>query len=83
MPSHRDRSASPWRHHGRPRDRDRDRDRNGLDDHREGEKKHKRQRETSPASNGEDLLDVKQLGVDEITEEDYLFVAANLPISPS
>jgi len=29
------------------------------------------------------LLDVKQLGVDEITEEDYLFVAANLPISPS
>ena len=71
MPSNRDRCASPRRE--RRRDRDRGRDEHNSHDDRDWEKKRKRRREPSLASDEEIARDLKQLGVDEITEEDYLY----------
>ena len=76
MPSYRDRSVSPRRDSHRHRERD---DHNGYEDRegsdRDREKKQKRRREATP-SDDEDKVDLKQLGVEEITEEDYLYVFA-------
>ncbi|WVQ79299.1 hypothetical protein IAT38_001396 [Cryptococcus sp. DSM 104549] len=63
---HRDRSASPRR----DRDDDKDRER----DHKRSSKKHK-EREASP-SDDEDLIDLEEIGVKEISEDDY-FLKSN------